>query len=214
MRKHTHGSVARLAVITGDLIGSTSAVDPAAYRKRLHELLVTMEKTFDAQTSIFRGDGFQLAVDTSANIFRLALLIRSGLIARSDPQSRWDARLAIAFGKGLLKEADPNGEAFVNSGRTLDAIESDNMRVYCPSRIMELGTGVATAFVDDLINRLTPVEAETLFHYLLEGGSHQHIAERLGKQRPTVTLALQRAGYRLVERYIEDMGDFVRITHE
>lgn len=205
--------MAYIAVLTGDLIGSTRVSDPDAYREILRELLSLLTEKFAARTSVFRGDGFQLAVDSGTNIFRMALLLRTGLIARSENEWRWDARMGIAFGKGRLQENDENSEAHVHSGRTLDSIGKENMRVWCPNEAMEMGTGVATEFVDDLLNTMTPVEAQTLFYYLLERGSHQSIADRLGKQRPTITVALQRTKYHLIDRYIQDMDRLAGITY-
>lgn len=197
----------QIAVLTGDLIGSTRVPEPAAFRQRLRELLGLATDRFQAQTNLFRGDGFQVAVDRQVNVFRLAVLLRVGLISCSPASdTRWDARIAIAFGVGSLSATDQNSEAWVNSGRTLDAMEKGNLHVYHNGEVMALATGVATAFADDLLNHLTATEAEVLYYYLLEEDSHQRIADRLGKQRPTVTKALQRARYQLLDRYINDMN--------
>lgn len=204
-----------IAVLTGDLIGSTRVPDPTAFRQRLRDLLGLVAERFHAQTNLFRGDGFQVAVDNQVNAFRLAVLLRVGLISNSPARStRWDARIAIAFGAGDLSVTEQNSEAWVNSGRTLDAMEKDNLRVYHEGEVMELATGAATAFADDLLNHLTATEAEVLYYYLLEQGSHQSIADRLGKQRPTVTMALQRARYQLLDRYINDMDGLHKLHHE
>ncbi|MEQ8956050.1 MAG: sigma factor-like helix-turn-helix DNA-binding protein, partial [Gammaproteobacteria bacterium] len=76
-----------------------------------------------------------------------------------------------------------------------------------------LGLESATAFADDILDHLTPVEAEVLYYYFLEHENHQQIAERLAKQRPTVTVALQRAKYSQLELYIRNMDQLIRLNH-
>lgn len=204
-----------IAVLTGDLIGSTRVPEPAAFRNRLGDLLGQVADTFQAQTNLFRGDGFQVAVDRQVNAFRLAVLLRAGLICRSPGgDDRWDARVAIAYGTGRLSQADQNSEAWVNSGRTLDGMENDHLRIHGDNEVMQLATGAATAFADDILNHLTPTEAEVLYYHLLEPGTHQSIADKLGKKRPTITMALQRARYQLLDRYIHDMDRLARLSHE
>lgn len=204
-----------IAVITGDLIGSTQVTEPAAFRDRLRELMDLVAEKFQAQTNLFRGDGFQVAVGMQVNAFRLAVLLRTGLISHSPGNdNRWDARVAIAFSAGRLSGADQNSDAYVNSGHTLDNMAKDNLRIYGEEEVMLLATGAATQFADDILSHLTPTEAEVLFYHLLERGSHQSIADRLGKQRPTVTMALQRARYQLLDRYIQDMDRLIRLHHE
>ena len=204
-----------LAVLTGDLVGSTRVSAPAAFRGRLGELMGVVAKKFQAQGQLYRGDGFQVAAGPKVNAFRLAVMLRAGLICASPvSRERWDARIAIAFGQGRFPRADQNSNVHVNSGQTLDGMKTGRFRIHAEDETLRLATGVATAFADDILSQLTTAEAEALYYYLLEGGSHQAIADRLGKKRPTVTMALHRAKYRLLERYIGDMDKLVRKFHE
>jgi DNA-directed RNA polymerase specialized sigma24 family protein len=59
---------------------------------------------------------------------------------------------------------------------------------------------------------MSPAEAEAVYYHLLYGESHQRIAERLGKQRATVTQTLNRARYKLLETYADNMDRLVRIN--
>jgi len=204
-----------LAVITGDLVGSTRVSAPAAFRERLGELMDVAAEKFQAQTHLYRGDGFQVAMGPTVNAFRVAVLLRAGLICASpDGSERWDARIAIAFGQGGFPPADQNSDVHVNSGRALDGMKEGHFRIHADDETLRLATGVATAFADDILSRLTTAEAQALYYHLLEGGSHQEIADRLGKKRPTVTMALHRARYRLLDRYIGEMDRLVRKFHE
>ena len=204
-----------LAVLTGDLVDSTRVSEAAAFRQRLSELVGVIAETFQAQTQLYRGDGFQLAIGPEVNAFRVAVLLRAGLICASpDGRERWDARIAIAFGPGDFPPESQSSEAHVQSGRALDGMKKGRLRVHADDEVLRLATGTATAFADDILNQLTTAEAQALYYHVLEGGSHQDIADRLGKKRPTVTQALQRARYQLLDRYIGDMDRLVRKFHE
>jgi hypothetical protein len=204
-----------LAVITGDLVGSTRVSAPDAFRQRLGELVGVIAKKFQAQTQLYRGDGFQLSIGPEGNAFRLAVLLRAGLIcAGPDGRERWDARIAIAFGEGSFPPENQSSDIHVKSGRTLDGLKKGHFMVHADDQTLRLATGAATAFADDILSQLTTAEAQALYYHVLEGGSHQDIADRLGKKRPTVTQALQRARYQLLDRYIGDMDSLVRKFHE
>jgi len=204
-----------LAVLTGDLVDSTRVSEPAAFRQRLSELVHVIAETFQAQTQLYRGDGFQLATGPRVNAFQVAVLLRTGLVcAGPDGRERWDARIAIAFGQGEFPPESQSSEAHVKSGRALDGLKKGRLKVHADDEVLALATGAATAFADDILDQLTPAEAQALYYHVLEGGSHQDIADRIGKKRPTVTQALKRARYQLLDRYIEDMDRLVRKFHE
>jgi hypothetical protein len=205
--------MAHISVITGDLIDSTSVADPAAFRARLVELLETLQDRFSAWTSIYRGDGFQVGLPDPVNAFRIALVLRSGLIAASPGDGeRWDARVAIAFGTGSLSDRNQGSGAHVNSGRSLDTMGKAHLRVHAEDETARLALDTATGFVDEMVNGMSPAEAEAVYYHLLYGESHQRIAERLGKQRATVTQTLNRARYKLLETYADNMDRLVRIN--
>ena len=207
--------MARIAVITGDLINSTKVSNPKAFREKLSKLMDLMSHRFDATTNLYRGDGFQVALDaTRFNALEAAVIIRTGLIANSpDKNNKWDARIALAFDIGVLSTSDQNSKAFVNSGHTLDAMKKDHFCVHAEDEVSKLALGVATSFADNIINNLTPTEAEVLHYYFLYRENHADIARRLGKKRPTITIALQRGRYLLIDRYVRDMDEFLKQRH-
>jgi len=205
----------RISVITGDLIDSTRVADTAAFRAQLDTVLAAMSKNYSATVATYRGDGFQLALDENVNPFQVALLLRTGLIAHSpDNANRWDARVAIGLGAVDQPDKNQNSPAFVESGRALDAMRKDHLRAVTDNdkEAVRLALDVCCRFADDILNNLTAVEAEMLYYYLLDRGSHQSIADKLGKQRPTVTIALQRAKYKLLGQFADDMNRIVRLT--
>lgn len=208
--------MARIAVITGDLINSTRVANPDAFRNQLRELVQLINRRYQAKSNLYRGDGFQVALDGEHfNAIEVALVLRTGLIAQSpDSENRWDARIAIAFDDDDLSATEENGPAYIQSGRSLDAMKKASLLVVGDDEVSSLALNVATAFADDVVSHLTAVEAEVLYYYFLYRESHQKIAERLGKKRPTVTVALQRARYRLLEQYTRDMQKFIEMYHE
>jgi hypothetical protein len=215
--------VTRIAVITGDLINSTRVADSKAFKRQLDTLLARLEERFDAEVATYRGDGFQIALDARHNALQLALLLRTGLIAASpDSKNRWDARIAIAWGEADKEEMvkadlDPAGQigpVYIQSGRALDALGKQHLQAVTSGELPSLALDLSCRFADDILNHLTAVEAEVLYYYLQDRGSHQSIADRLGKQRPTVTVALQRARYKLLARFVDDMDKLLRLSHE
>ena len=197
-----------LAVITGDLVGSTVAQHSGAYHRQLDTLLKDIAARYKARFQTYRGDGFQVVI-APGNALEACLLLRAGLIAASPhKQERWDARLAIAFGSENAPAAEFNGEfsgaSFILSGRTLDAMETETLRMVAQSLVLQTTLDLAAAFLDNIVSHWTVAEAASIFEYLKGRENHQIIADRLGKQRPTVTLALKRAHYNLIDRCIND----------
>lgn len=197
--------MADIAVLTGDLINSTRVQQPEAFSARLKTLLKGVEAHYRAQTVTFRGDGFQISLARPGEAFEVALRVRAGLIGASPSRSeRWDARISIALGSAKGPEGG-FGSAYTESGRGLDRMERDTLRFYSERDHLSLALDLATAFVDDILCQWTPSEAEVYFEHLCrpEGG-HSAIAQRLNKSRPTVTQALLRARYNLLDRYLRD----------
>lgn len=197
--------MADIAVLTGDLINSTRVHQPEAFSARLKTLLKELEEHYGAETVTFRGDGFQVSLVRPGEAFETALRIRAGLIGASPSRAdRWDARISIALGSAKSPEGG-FGSAYTESGRGLDRMERETLRFYSDQSRLTLALDLATAFVDDILCQWTPSEAEVYFEHLCrpEGG-HSAIARRLNKSRPTVTQALLRARYNLLDRYLHD----------
>lgn len=204
-----------IAVLTGDLIQSTLVQSPKRFVKRLHELLAEVQQkpAYGATAETFRGDGFQLSLKNPEAAPECALLIRAGLIAASPSKTeRWDARIAVGFGASA-RPADTFSEAHIRSGRGLDQMGKSHLELLGATEGFQLAVGVATAFVDETINQWTISEAEVYFEYLRAPDSHQAIAERLHKSRPTVSKALRRARGALLDQYLADTARLVSLTY-
>lgn len=207
--------MSKIAVLTGDLVQSTLAQSPKHFVQRLHELLAEAQQrpSYGATTETFRGDGFQLSLTKPEAAAECALLLRAGLIAASPSKTeRWDARIAIGFGTAARPD-ETFSEAHICSGRGLDQMSRSHLELLGEPEAFRLAVGVATAFVDDTINHWTISEAEAYFELLRAPDSHQAIAERLNKSRPTISKALRRAKAALLDQYLTDTARLVSLTY-
>lgn len=205
--------MAKIAVLTGDLVNSTQVTSPKAFRLRLQSLLEAVGNAYGGKAVTFRGDGFQVSLNDPRKAIECALYIRAGLIASSPAKSdRWDARISVAIARAATNE-DSYGDAYIQSGRNLDDMARDNLHVYAEPQAFKIGVALATVFVDDIIGGWTPSEAEAYFAYLQYPQGHQAVAEHLKKSRSTITKSLIRAKYSLINRYLEDTLTLMEITH-
>jgi hypothetical protein len=205
-----------LAVITGDLVNSTGVAQPDAFRHQLNESLAFMKECYGANTSVYRGDGFQLTIPNATDAYEVVLQIRARLIAASPGSTeRWDARIAIALGMSSGVKVGQNSTVHVNSGRCLDNLGKNRLGVIVGKNMVgfQTATALAALFIDDIVNGWTAREAEILSDYLSHRDSQQKIANRLGVSRPTVTLTLQRAKANLVDAYIRDMTTLTEMAY-
>jgi hypothetical protein len=205
--------MAKIAVLTGDLINSTGVSSPKAFRLRLQSLLDSVDTLYGGSSVTFRGDGFQVAFDDPRRSIESALYIRAGLIGSSPAKTdRWDARISVAIGAAATNE-DSYGDAYIQSGRNLDEMNRDKLQVYAEPSAFRIGVALASAFVDDIISGWTPSEAEAYFTHLQHPQGHEAVAKHLKKSRSTVTKSLIRAKYSLINRYLEDTRALMEITH-
>lgn len=117
-----------LTTITGDIINSRAVSDPSMWADPLKKQLLTFGNT-PTEWEIYRGDSFQLVVDTKDAI-RAALLIKSSI--KKIKEIKLDVRLAIGIGK---EKRDTNyvsesmGDSFIYSGELLDQLKEKKMHM-------------------------------------------------------------------------------------
>ncbi len=111
-----------IGVITGDIINSQQSASEE-WMPSLKLLFETLGKT-PKNWEIYRGDEFQMKTSID-EVFWIALCIKA-LIKKTE---NLDVRLAIGIGDEQFsseKITESNGTAYVNSGRLLNEIKSDN----------------------------------------------------------------------------------------
>lgn len=186
-----------LAVITGDLIGSTRIAPERV--EEAFEILATAAaridtwQKFPASLSRYRGDGWQIVLARPRLALRAALYLRAALRAAGRDLS---TRMAIATGEDQPpRSPDLNlatGPVFVTSGRALDA-----MMLPAQMTLAEGGAlGAAVRLADALSQGWTVAQARAITPMLApHPPTHALVAETLRISRQAVEQALVAAGY-------------------
>ena len=201
------------AVLTGDLIDSQGVEDTQDYIKQLREALQQLQAVCSFQYELYRGDGFQLTLESAADAVRCAALLRAALIAASPEHERYDARIAIGIGQA---PADNRyGEAFVLSGRGLDSMKKDSLGLFTHNAALFDRLELPTAFAARVIEQWTRVEAQTWWLHTTLHVSQKALAEHLDKSQVTVHKALQRAEAPLMDRYLARSSEWIQeLSHD
>ena len=195
------------AVLTGDILHSMkfSLEMRSAIRTELDSIIHQL-KQFSIYQGVlphdliqFRGDGWQLLVTDPALSLRACLSIRA-LLQNRFPKEKVDTRICIGLGTIPTtneKFAKNDGEAFILSGRGLDAIPKrggSNLMVKISPAIAqsvakELAINPMLNAIDYIVERWTTKQAEVINSML--------IGTLFTSDRVT-RYALERAGWRVV----------------
>lgn len=204
--------VQRIAVLTGDLVDSRKASDPKQLFKVLDTALEAITDRYGGQGERYRGDGFQIALPDPGAALPAAVLLRAALIRHSEEDQRWDARIAVAIGEDRWQPeqrvTEANGEVFVRSGQTLDAMSEGSSHL-CLSLVEDNESeclALLTRFVDDLIDGWSRYAAEAVYLSLWHEESQQALAKRLGISQPGVHKRLRAARWSLLNDYLRYLG--------
>ncbi len=198
----------RIAVLTGDVIESRKIGDRPRLYQLLDDRLAELAARHGGRGERFRGDGFQLALPRAAPAMEAAVALRAALIAHSETDRRWDARIAVAVGPSEGGTAGGDGAAFVASGRALDALPrgSPHLTLTRLDAPEDPGLALLVRFIDDLLDGWSPYAAEIVTLSLAEDLSQQAMAERLGIRQPSVHKRLRAARWAL----LSDTLDYLR----
>lgn len=191
-------------VITGDIIKSTEIKNKS--RDELLQVIKTIANDLHGisliRVEMYRGDSFQIVVDSAAMVLKVAILLRAKL-----KQNYWDARLAIGIGSIDYNSNDivtSDGEAFKNSGREFDAIGKRKLVVRTPWEDVNGELKVSTAFADNIVSKWTKQQAETIFLYLSQKNiNKKDIAGEVGKSAQAISKLLITANESLISDYLD-----------
>ncbi|MDR9439241.1 MAG: hypothetical protein RI841_07065 [Halomonas sp.] len=191
----------RIAVLTGDVIDSRKIDDRPRLYQLLDDRLGELASRHGGHGERFRGDGFQLALPRAAAAMEAAVALRASLIEHSEPDQRWDARIAVAVGPAEGDIAEGDGATFVASGRALDTLANGSAhlsltRLGAPE---DPGLALLVRFVDDLLDGWSPYSAEVVGLSLRHDASQQALAEQLGIRQPSVHKRLRAARWALLD---------------
>jgi hypothetical protein len=212
----------KLAVLSGDLINSTQ------YEvETLKSVLLVLKKEFKTLAtqypeeaisfSIYRGDSFQGVIENIALALPIALQIKAAISnftkVKHTPKNATpipDVRISIGIGEASYQKgalAESNGEAFILSGRTLDAmkIEGAKMALTTADNDINEEFKVHLKFLDAITNRWSIASAEVIY-YLIKGFKEQEIAHTLNRSQAAINQRKKAAGWDgiklLLERYV------------
>ena len=200
--------MSEVAIITGDIVGSTSM--SLAERERCILMLERLPQTIASisKFEMYRGDGFQLEVDNIAASLRVAVAIRAFLRSYGYENSRrqYDARLSLGVGSvDYLMEslAISDGEAFRLSGRGLDSIGDSRLVVETPWEDVNDELKVSTAFADSLISSWTRSQSRIMFQYLISNMTTGEIGLAIGVSQQMASKGLKTAEKHLIDLYVD-----------
>lgn len=197
-----------LAVLTGDIIGSTHlsaqqmSQTRATLEKRVRDFRPRPARTVCGVPEFFRGDSWQLLVKEPRWALRVALLIRASLVADIEVRTRVSIALGGADAIDAKRISLSTGEAFTLSGRALDAITGYfDLTGALPDRAGALAPWFPAILhlCSGLVRPWTRRQAEIVSLALLpDNPTHEWIAKSLRPQiaKQTVSESLAGAGWR------------------
>ncbi|SDI79842.1 hypothetical protein [Billgrantia gudaonensis] len=194
----------RIAVLTGDVIDSRQVRDRTRLYRLLDDTLAALVARNGGRAERFRGDAFQLALPDPRPAMTVAIALRAALIECSEPEQRWDARLAVAVGAshwhGERRLTNADDAPFVQSGQGLDTLAEGPARLSLAllDESDDGGLALLVRYLDDLVASWSPYSAEVVRLSLEEARSQQALAERLGIRQPSVHKRLRVARWPLL----------------
>lgn len=212
----------KIAILSGDLVNSTSY--EAKTLKSVVEVLkkefVVLKKQYPNENmsfSIYRGDSFQGVIENPVLALPIAMQIKTAVSSYTDikdlPKNAMpaaDIRISIGVGEAIYQKdaiAESNGEAFQFSGRTLDIMKSEGMKMALTTANKEINSEfkVHLKFLDATTDRWSVASAEVVY-YLLKGYKEQDIAHELSRSQAAINQRKKAAGWDeiklLLERYL------------
>ena len=191
------------AVLTADIVNSTQMDG-----KDLNDLIVLIRSEFKQSkvaSEFYRGDSFHLLTEIEdAFEFALKLRVLSRRIPNLGTGENADIRIAIGLGKvqdGIKSMALGKGEAFLLSGRELDAITKAQVRlsIRCSDEKIDAGLQAVALLADMILKDLSAKQAEVLSE-LLMGYTQMEIALKLRKSQSTINKLAQAGNWSQLEK--------------
>ncbi len=197
-------------VITGDVVESSGI--QMKYRdfllKSIQKITDDLSVIESLRIEFFRGDSFQMVIDTPENAMKIAVLLRAGLKAHTPREYNkpWDARLSLGVGS-ISYYADhivlSDGEAFQYSGRGLDEIGKRRLIVKTRWREVNDELQVSTAFADEVISSWSVSQSQAVYQALLYNTPQKEIAHKFQRSAQNISKLLSAASVNLIRIYID-----------
>ena len=208
----------KYAAISADIVSSTSLS-----REALMELTARV-KTLLGQAAgeypgfwgrLVKGDTIECVMEHPGDALRVAVLLKSFIKSivpsdgvADDKFKQFGLRLAIGIGSMRIidEELDMmDGEAIYLSGRALANMRdktNDSFQIMMQPDVSHGALSVIAMLLNQLINKATRRQCETLFHKL-QCKVENDVAIRMGISRPGVNQNLRNMGWDAIERSIK-----------
>lgn len=183
-------------VITGDIVKSGTYTNPEAWLEPL-KMALTNTGISAQYWEIFRGDSFQIEVDDNLRAFSIAIYIKACI----KTVYGLDVRMAIGIGNKNFegnKVSESNGEAFIFSGETFEALkqEKTNLKIKTPNEHLNTELNLYFRLASIAMDNWT-VNSSEAFKIALENPKalQSEIAAIIGISQDAVSKRLKRAYY-------------------
>ena len=201
------------AVLTGDIVNST-LLEPSLEKKLLKLLQHILS---DHKQEFFRGDSFQAYIKESPQALRIALQCRTAAIGLQPDQSPAVSDVRISIGIGQVESpirtlATAKGEAFLLSGRALDAMDKTEGRlmIITENKLANYAFSVMSDYINSIYKQMTPKQAEVIFE-LLKGYSQLHVAEKLNRSKSTISQHVTAGRWDEIENILKKYQEIVQL---
>ena len=166
------------SILTGDIIKSRSIKNPELWLSILKEALTRCSED-SSQWEIYRGDSFQLELESPADSLKAAIYIKTCIKTIKG----LDVRIAIGIGEKTFKGksvVESNGEAFLFSGETLESLKKEkvNLKIKTTNDQLNQELNLYFKLASTIMDNWTTNSAEILKLYMEQP---QALQEELGK---------------------------------
>jgi len=211
------------AVVTADVIDSTS-LSVESEDLVLRAIYETFGKDSTMRTNveessftITRGDSIQFELDDATKALKTALLLKAAInkiTLLSNRKPSIDVRIAIGIGEVAAKRSFVNestGEAYTNSGRTLDSMKKNKRTLAIKTGNDKLDAELETAFklLEVIMLGWGVTSAEVLYWTLL-GFTENEISDKIGKTQSAINQRKRTAGWSGIEPLLERFEELMR----
>jgi hypothetical protein len=204
----------KLAIITGDLIGSSN-YSSKQREEAIHTLKYTLNEeqgqSIGLRYEMYRGDSIQIEVEKVERALALAILLRSALMklpANANSSKPYaDIRLSIGIGEAEHRKesiVESDGEVYRFSGRTFDMMEKKGQHIVIRTSDEDFNQeyDVQCTMLEYIMERWSTSSAEVVY-WSLKGLKDIEIAKKLDVSQPAISARKKVAGWEAIDKMIK-----------
>lgn len=198
------------AVLTADVIDSQHITDMNDLFSSLSFIIHDISEQLNIKISYetYRGDSFQIEMDSPETACLVGVIIRAGLRAKMGAKTKsrkvvaikslWDVRISIGVGEGKFSAqsvVESNGPVHILSGTRFDLLKKKQTTFLLSSEISLLNEQleVLSKLMETIIIRWSNLSAEAIYYVLLHKKTQQELAKILQVTQPAIHKRLDTA---------------------